>query len=75
MKEIKERKKEEKVWHLPALAKQRDRKKMSPPASTPGKYPSSIPAPQINASKLGEESLSHKIWVLFKELLLDWALG
>lgn len=34
-----------------------------------------VQAPQTSASKLANESLSRKAWVLFKELLQSWALG
>lgn len=33
------------------------------------------PFPQINALNLGNVSHSHVVWMLFKELLLLWALG
>lgn len=49
----------------------------------PTKYPllqphrvfQQAPDAQINTLKLGNESLSHKVWALFKELLLYWPLG
>lgn len=49
----------------------------------PTKYPllqlhrvlQQAPDAQINTLRLGNESLSHKVWALFKELLLPWALG
>lgn len=34
-----------------------------------------VQAPETSALQLANESLSHKVWALFKELLQSWALG
>lgn len=54
---------------------ERESRKMAPASLCPWGVLQQAPVPQINALKLGSESLSQKVRVLFKGLLLHLALG
>lgn len=61
----------EKKWHILALARQKETRKMVPTRFYPRRISQETSTPHINSFKLANESLSHKVQA---ELLLCWAL-